>query len=256
MTRLAELQNRFAASVTGDPADVLPLLADDGRRADRFEIHRNNTFASLKSVLEEAFPSVVAVLGETMFQRLSAAFVRNHPPRINHLLDYGAELPDFIRRSEPLSGWPWLGDVAALDWAVNAAYGAEDAETLSPDDLAALPPEQLVEARLPLLPSAMLVRSEWPIHAIWMNPGEATGIRQRGEAVLVVRPGVEVMTLPLDLAAFVFLEALASGHPLGHAAAAGQAADPAFDIQGVLARHLAGGHFARTPISHSEGEQE
>lgn len=255
MTGLAELQSRFAASITGDPSGVLPMLADDGRQSDRFEIHRNNTFASLKSVLEEAFPTVAAVLGQEMFQRLSAAFVRNHPPRINHLLDYGGELPVFIGRSEPLAQWPWLGDAAALDWAVNAAYGAADAEPLAPDDLAALPPEQLVETQLPLLPSAALLRSDWPVHAIWMNPGEAVDVRPRAEAVLVIRPGVEVMALPLDPAEFAFLEALTAGHPLGKAAAAGQAADPGFDIQGVLARHLAGGHFARTPSSHKEGEQ-
>ncbi|WP_416899574.1 MAG: putative DNA-binding domain-containing protein [Minwuia sp.] len=247
MTSLTDLQTRFAAGVTGDASDVLGLAADDGRQADRFEIYRNNTFASLKSVLEDAFPTVAAILGEGLFPRLSAAFVRNLPPRANHLLDYGSELPDFIRRSEPLAHLPWLGDVAELDWAVNAAYGAADAASLTPDNLAGLSPEELVARRLPLLPSAVLIRSDWPVHAIRMNPvvgADPDRIARRAESVLIIRPGAEVVAVPVAPAEHAFLSALHEGQTLGEAAAACQAADPAFDLQGALARHLAGGHFA------------
>ncbi|WP_417518963.1 putative DNA-binding domain-containing protein [Minwuia sp.] len=253
MSRLADMQRRFAEGVSGDAAPVLDLIHDDGRQADRFEIHRNNTFASLKSVLADAFPAVQTVLGEQMFQRLSAAFVRNLPPRMNHLLDYGSELPDFIRRSEPLSAWPFLGDLAALEWAVNAAYGAPDAASLGPDDLAGLPPEELVAQSLPLLPSASLIESEWPVHAVWMAPENTVDIAPRPQHVLVIRPDVDVIAIPLDRPEHVFLTALMSGASLGEAAVASQSADPAFDLQGALARHLAGGHFARTP-NPEEGE--
>lgn len=258
MTALREIQECFASAVTAGGDAALNMLADDGRQADRFEVHRNNTFASLMAVLEDAFPTVAAVLGENLFGRLAAACIRHEPPVMNHLLEYGAGLPDFIRMSEPLSDRPWLGDVAVLDWAVNAAYGAADGEALLPDDLAAIPPEKLADVRLQLKPGAGLVHSDWPIHAIRMNPAVAEGasrLAERRETVLVIRPDLEVIAIPISWAEHVFLSALSAGHALGGAAVAALEADPSFDIQGALARHLAGGHFARTPNPDKEGEE-
>lgn len=258
MTALREIQETFATAVTSGGYDVLHLLADDGRRADRFEVHRNNTFASLMAVLQEAFPTINAVLGEEFFRRMAAAYIRHDPPKENHLLDYGEGLADFIRMSEPLADRPWLGDLAALDWAVNAAHGAPEAATLTPDALAAIPPAQLTDTRLPLKPGTVLVGSDWPIHAIRMNPAVADGssrLAQRSEAVLVIRPELEVIALPVSSSEHDFLSALQKGKTLGEAAVAALENDPAFDIQGALARHLAGGHFARTPNPEEQGEQ-
>lgn len=258
MTTLRDIQDCFASAVTVGGDDVLDLLADDGRQADRFEVHRNNTFASLMAVLQEAFPTVVAVLGEELFRRMAAAYVRHDPPKANHLLDYGEGLAAFIRVSDRLSDRPWLGDVADLDWAVNAAHGVGDAPTMMPDALASIPPEQLMEARLPLKPGAVIIHSEWPIHAIRMNPAVAHGssrLAQRSEAVLVIRPDVEVIAIPVSAAEHIFLSALSEGRTLGAAAVAALEGDPAFDIQGALARHLAGGHFVRTPNPQEQGDK-
>jgi hypothetical protein len=257
MTALRDMQERFASAVTGDDS-VLGFLTDDGRQADRFEVHRNNTFASLIAVLEDVFPTVVAVLGETLFRRLASAYVRHEPPKMNHLLEYGTGLPAFVRMSEPLADRPWLGDVAALDWAVNEAYGAADVDALLPDDLATMAPEQLTETRLPLKPGACLVRSEWPIHAIRMNPAVADGpsrLAERSEAVLVIRPEMDVIAIPVSVGEHVFLNALAAGSTLGEAAVDAMDAEPSFDIQGALARHLASGHFARIPNPEKQGVQ-
>jgi len=256
MTSLADIQRRFAAGVPGDPSDALALFADDGRQAHRFEIHRNNTFASLKSVLEDAFPTVSALLGDTLFQRLSAAFVRSAPPTGHHLLDYGAELVPFIARSEPLQAMPWLADTARLDWAMHTAFSAAEEPAATPDDLAALPPESLPLAIMPLRDSARLLRSDWPVHAIHMNPRTvaADGCAPRAEQVLVIRPDADVIAITLEQAAYRFLLELDAGRPLGEAAMATQEFDPGFDLQGVLAHHLANGHFSKPRIQEPQGE--
>ncbi len=258
MTGLAELQARFVRGVTGSPDDVLPLLLDDSRQADRFEIHRNNTFASLKAVLEDAFPTVARIVGPQLFPQLSAAFVRHAPPAENHLLNFGAGLAEFISLSEPLAHLPFLADTARLDWAINAAYDAADAESLAPDDLTDLPPDGLTELKLPLLPSAEMLGSEWPIHAIWMNPDVVTyeGFGKREQCVLVIRPSVDVIAITLDLVEHRFLLELDEGRTLGEAAVIAQAVDPAFDLQSVLANHLASGHFARAAAPAGQGEQQ
>lgn len=257
MSSLADLQRRFADGVAGDPAAVLPALADDGRQADRFAVYRNNTYASLREVLENAFPTVLAIVGAALFGRLSDAYFRHAPPKANHLLDYGAGLPAFIAMSEPLADWPWLADAARLDWAVADAYGAPEAEPVAPEALGGLAPAALLALRLELHPSAQLLRSEWPVHAIRMNPSiaaEPGALTERSEAALVVRPEAEVLCLPLHPAEHAFLAAIAGGAPLGRAAEASQQADPAFNLQGALARHLAGGLFVRAETNDQEGD--
>lgn len=248
MTRLAELQRVFAEGVLkGDDAALEPLVADDGRQGARLAVYRNNTFASLRSVLADAFPTVLAIVGDELFSRLSAAYVRHEPPTANHLNDYGATFTDFVARSEPLRPWPWLGDVTRLDWAVNAAYDAADAVTLKPTELAGLDATALMACRFRLVPAAVLVASDWPIHAIRMTPEIAVdpgSLEPRAQAVLVQRPEVRVETELLHPAAFAFLAAIAEGLELGEAAARSQAADPAFDLMQALAGYLTDGLFA------------
>lgn len=252
MSGLSTLQGDFARGVLADDRSILGRLADDGRQDERFSVYRNNTFASIRAVLADAFPTVQAIVGEALFARLSGAYVRHEPPAANHLLDYGASLAGFIAVSEPTAPWPWLADVARLDWARNAAYMAADADALSAADLAGMDVAALLDLRPGLIPSAVLLRADWPIHAIWMNPGIAAaagGLQPRSEHVLVARPAMQVETLPLAPAEHAMLVAIAAGHSLGDAAALAQDADPAFDLMGAIARHLAAGLFGRPDTS-------
>ncbi len=250
MSSLADIQARFAAGVLSGSESPLADLADDGRQRARFEVYRNNTHASILEVLADAFPTVQTLLGERLFTRLGTAFIRNAPSRSNHLLDYGADLAGFIAVSEPLADRPWLADVARLDWARNAAYAAADAVPVDPAVLQGLTPEALMELRLALLPSAAVIASDWPVHAIWMNAAAVAtdGVQPRREQVLVARPGMQVETLPLHVAEHALLATLDAGGSLGEAALAAQEADPSFDLMTSFAGHLSGGLFtARVP---------
>lgn len=245
MTALADIQARFAAGVLRGSDRPLADLEDDGRQAARFEVYRNNTYASILEVLAGAFPTVRTLLGDGLFTRLVTAFVRNAPSRANHLLDYGAELPDFIALSEPLAAQPWLQDVARLDWARDAAYVAANAAPVDPALLQGLTPDALMDLRLTLIPSATVLASDWPIHAIWMNAESfrADAVPQRSEHVLVARPAMQVETIPLHLAEHALLVTLRDGGTLGEAAMAAQETDPSFDLMTAFAGHLSGGLF-------------
>lgn len=252
MSRLAEIQGRFADGVLRGGDGILGDLEDDGRQASRFEVYRNNTYASILAVLADAFPTVQALLGEALFTRLGTAFIRNAPSHANHLLDYGAELPDFIARSEPLADRPWLVDVARLDWARNAAYGAADAVPMTADALQGLAADRLLALRPALIPSATLLASDWPVHAIWMQPEALRDgpVQPRGQAVLVARPAMQVETSLLHPAELALLQTLRDGGSLGDAAIAAQQTDPAFDLMTAFAGHLAGGIFTHRNQDH------
>lgn len=247
MSRLADIQGRFADGVLRGSDGILADLEDDGRQAPRFEVYRNNTHASILAVLADAFPTLQALLGEALFTRLGTAFIRNAPSCANHLLDYGAALPDFIARSETLADRPWLVDAARLDWARNAAYGAADAVPMTAATLQELAADQLLALRPQLIPSAAVLASDWPVHAIWMQPETLRDgpVSRRSEAVLVARSGMQVETSLLHPAELALLVTLRDGGTLGDAALAAQQADPAFDLMTAFAGHLSAGIFTQ-----------
>ncbi|MDF1733669.1 MAG: DNA-binding domain-containing protein [Minwuia sp.] len=245
MSTLLEIQSRFAAGVFQGSEEILADLLDDGRQAARFAVYRNNTHASILEVLADAFPTVKRLLGARLFTRLVTAFIHHAPSRANHLLDYGAELPDFIALSEALAEQPWLPDVARLDWARNAAYGAAEATATDAGALQGLTAEALMALRPELIPSATLLTSDWPIHAIWMTADAASDgtVARRPEAVLVARPAMQVQTSLLHPAEHALLLTLQGGGTLGEAAVAAQQTDPAFDLMTAFAGHLSAGIF-------------
>ncbi|MCP5978298.1 hypothetical protein NL364_27820, partial [Klebsiella pneumoniae] len=87
---------------------------------------------------------------------------------------------------------------------------------------AALPPDALGDLRLALHPAVALIRSVHPIADIMAAAtGAAAGVEDwTPQALLVDRPGFDVVTRPIACGTATFLAALGAGHPLGAAAAA------------------------------------
>jgi hypothetical protein len=247
---LLELQRRLGASLLEDfktPPPAGLIAGDTSRAAARFMVHRGNVLESLVGALGHTYPAIRALAGEHNFRALAGAFVRTRPPRRPELLRYGEGFADFAAgHAAALSDFPFLPDLARLEWAVHDAYFAPDAPALAGEMLAAIAPERLPALRLALHPAARLVRSEsHPIHAIW-SAAAAGGalpdpLPERGEAVLVVRLSGPVEAHRLDAGEADFLGAVAAGAPLEKAAAEALAAAPGFDLAAALAAALTRG---------------
>ena len=215
----------------------------------RLAIYRNNTLASLRSVLERAFPATRRLLGAERFARIALAFIRSAPPDRPQLVAYGAGFAGFLERR--IGVVAPVADVARLEWAREEAYYAADAAPLAPEAVAGIPTERYPELRFRLHPTVRLVRSAGPVYTLWQaaragataEPWTAAA-DERPEQVLVTRPRMTVVTRPIGVADLVLLEALGAGLALAEAAARAQPAEPAFDLQAALALHLAGGTFA------------
>lgn len=206
--------------------------------ARRFDVYRNNVAHSLSRALAARFPVVERVVGAEFFAAMAPVFLKNGLPQSPLLLEWGKDFPSFLARFPPLSGLPWLADVARLELARGAAYHAADA--------APLPPEALMQAasaagaaRLALHPSVTVLPSRWAVVTAWaMNQPGATPaplpaaqpevaliLRDRRDAVVVEAIG------PGDHA---FVAALQRGETLVQAAAAGQVAAPGHEPAGIL----------------------
>ena len=249
MPSLPELQGAFAAALLApDGAPPEGVVGPDGNPAPRrFAVYRNNVGAALANTVALAFPAVGRIVGEAFFKAMAHAYVRAEPPRSAVLLDYGATFPDFIAGFAPAASLPYLSDVARLEWAWREAYHARDAAPLDPGALGTVPEAEIGAVRFVLHPALRLVRSRFPVLAIWRMNTADTEVGavdfSVAEDALIVRPGAEVEVRHVPPGGAAFLAALGAGRTLMDAAATAQAADGRFDLAGNLAGLLGAGAF-------------
>lgn len=229
-----------------DPARPVPEGLQDGRgnpAGRRFDVYRNNVTASLVAALEVGFPAIAKLLGPQNFTTAARLYVQGHPPESQLMMHYGTAFPAFLEAAAPLAHLGYLGDVARLELALRRAYHAADAAPLAPETLGAIPPEDLTEARLTLAPAVELLRSRWPVYAIWafnMIP-DSPKPQAVAQDVLITRPAFDPVAQPLPPGGAAFVAALMTGQTLGAAHDAGLAGDDSFDPTETLGLLIAGG---------------
>ena len=211
----------------------------------RLNIHRNTMLGTLVNALRLSFPAVHALVGTDFFDGAAQVFVHERPARSADLNAYGAEFADFLQRFEPAATLAYLSDVARLEWAVNRALHAPDARPLNLSSLAAMAPVDHDRVCFVAHPSISLLRSRYPVDAIWRAVLEHDDAAMAaidlgdGPAHLLVQrlaDGVDVTRLGED--AWRFAAALLGGRPLHETLSAAQGLDgPA-----LLAEHLVAGH--------------
>lgn len=260
MSQLADLQRRFADALS-DPQAGVPdgIIGPTGAAAPkRFNVYRNNVIVSLSEALAVTYPAVARLLGEEYFRALAPVFVRAHPPTSPVLMFYGEVFAEFLASFEPLADYPYLSDVARIEWAWLQAYHAADADPLAPEALAGIAPEALSDTRFVPHPAAAVLRSAHPSLTIFKINRDANCDDDAGntnslagnagpEDTLVTRPELDVEVRRLPAGGAAFLDALVAGASLGEAAGlaeeATRAADQTFDLSVNIRGMLEAGAF-------------
>lgn len=212
------------------------LLDPHGRPAGkRFDVYRNNVVVSLIDAMQTAFPVVYKLLGESFFKAMAGIYVRAHPPKSPLLMFYGEDFPAFLESFKPVGHLPYLADVARLELLRRHSYHSADVAPISPEELVALSPDDLMIAKLTLVPSTYILASDYPILSIWnMNMAEdAPKPETAGQIVLVTRPHLDVEMTVLDAPTHAFLSDL-GGNPLGAAYDAGIQISKDFDLSQAI----------------------
>ena len=222
-------------------ARCLPrLVGPEGQPATRrFAIYRNNVAVSLTEALQAAFPVVQKLVGEAFFTAMAGEFLRGHPPQGRIMMLYGDAFPGFLASFPPVAHLAYLPDVARLEQAMRESYHAADASPIAPETLSSIDEGVLLGSRLTLAPAVRLIRSLWPIHAIWRaNTQGGPPVQPAAEDVLLLRPDFDPTPHLLPTGGAEFIAALLAGAPL---AGALSAAGPDLDLPAVLTLLLNGG---------------
>jgi hypothetical protein len=221
---LARLQADFASALAGadDRALAGHLVGEAHATGPQIAVYREAVRATATKALRAAFPVVVRLAGDAWFDEAARIFSGEHPSTSGDLNRHGACFPGFLSRYLHAASLPWLSDVARLEWAWHEALLAAEAGPLDLAALAAVPAAELDAVRFRLHPAARLVRSRWPILAIWeANQAGRDGTPSRDEGcddVLVWREGGRVRIAPLEGAECALVEEIAGGAALSQLA--------------------------------------
>jgi hypothetical protein len=188
----AKWQTELLHAIT-DPQQSL-----QGISSAALDVYRNNYRASLINTLTATYPVIQALVGEEFFTGLVRMYLKQHASQSGNLHHYGQEFGSFLEHFGPAQEFPYLGDVARLEWRVHTARYALDAEPMNPAEFANVAPDNWPHLRLHFAPAVALVRSRWPIASIWQmhQPGAPADwqidLDSGGEAALISRPGNQV----------------------------------------------------------------
>lgn len=187
MLNYGNVLDDFAAALIDDAHVPAGVTAETRARVD---VYRNNVRLNRIAALTDAFANVAMLVGDEYFRALARAYVMATPATSANLHEDGATLPAFIRGFAPAAGLPYLADVAEVDWLMQRAYYADDAEPVDRTVLAELGAERFAAASLRLAPSVSVARSSgWPIADILaMHAGAATArLDAGGQSILIWR---------------------------------------------------------------------
>jgi hypothetical protein len=125
---LRELQRDFAATASRGrrrPRRRSPRFRTR-RAVERMCVYRRALFANYRNALAATYPVVKRLVGAPFFDAAVDAFVDAHPATSGDLNLYGDTFGAFLSVYPPAASLPYLGDVAALEWAQDEANRAAD----------------------------------------------------------------------------------------------------------------------------------
>ncbi|PWF48844.1 MNIO family bufferin maturase [Massilia glaciei] len=242
---LATGQQAFATALftpgAEGPARAQFKGAGDG---ERLALYRGNLSGTWDKSLTAAFPVLRKLVGEEFFSALSRAYGMAMPSVDADLNRFGDTFAQFLDGFEHVADYPYLPDMARLEWALHRAHFGADAEGIALDAFAGLSPAQAGSARLRLHPAACLLASRWDCVALWQAHQGEGGVEFPDEIetpclAVVARPRWRPELVALGAAAHAALSQLAAGARFDDALDAAFALDEQFDVAANLQQWIA-----------------
>ena len=193
------------------------------RAVDRLRIYRDGYPARIADAVTEAYPAIARLLGEEEFGALAHRYAASVPLTSYNLNDAGAPMAEFLRGDPVASEWPFLPDLAALEWRVALAFHAAERSPLDPRTLA-WSMEEWAGAVLHFQPSVAVVSSPWPILVLWAAEEapdrlKNLDVHRRPNDIIIRRVGLVVRCEPVSPPEALALRLLLEGHCLAETTA-------------------------------------
>jgi hypothetical protein len=266
---LRSIEEWFVSAITAPhagerlDADASRLLTGGPKldAAERLAIYRFGYRARLVECLADDYPALKFALGDDAFESLCLEYIERHPSAAPSLNFFGRHMARFCREeAAPFERREFAADLASLEWALVEVLHARVADRLSAEELAAIPVERWVEARLPPGGAVRLLRFDYPVNAFFQafkleNAPSPEGFTRNPSATAVYRTDMTLWRMDLTPAMAALLESLFAGRALGTALetlevglTAEDAAEAERNVMAWFREWVAAGFFARVDL--------
>jgi hypothetical protein len=131
MSALRDIQAAFIHDAyTGEQTSAVYLNKYNLNSPERLDIYYNSTLLGLTDILTATYPVLQKIVGESFFRTVARFYIETNSQITGNRHTYGGELTSFLRSYEPAASWPYLPDIAAIEWAYFQASIADDAPAL------------------------------------------------------------------------------------------------------------------------------
>lgn len=132
------------------------------------DAYRNNTRQGRIRALQVTFPVVEQLLGNAAFAAYAGDYVTRYPAGAADLDTFGDQFADFLRDCQSLQELPYVAEMAAFEWCVQAARFAPLEVALSGEVLMQSDEQQLETLRVSTPRSLQQLKCEHNIHDLWL----------------------------------------------------------------------------------------
>lgn len=167
--KLKDFQDRFQRAILDRDDAILKDIPDGPRetKANLLGIYRDGYVLRLIEVVGNDHEQLRSYLGEERFSDMCRIYIAECPSHHPNARWFAHRLPEFLRSHAGYSREPVLGDLAALERALNDAFDGVDAPALALGDLLALPPEDWAGLGFAAHPTALCIDVLTNAAAIW-----------------------------------------------------------------------------------------
>ncbi|HEX8621794.1 MAG TPA: DNA-binding domain-containing protein [Allosphingosinicella sp.] len=242
---LADLQEWMLGAIvagTAEPETVRGRIEGNDRLGPegRFAIYAGGYRSRLIESLQNEYPALRLLVGDTVFELFARGYIAANPPRHFSLYDYGARFADHLEATRPAGGGPFAGLPAAVARLERARAEVQRAEGIERRDRSWLTAEAalLPGLRLRLPDSVRLLGLDFDLLPLIEASEDGGGavVPEPGESLIaVVRSGYRVRQLPLEPWRHAWLEALGADGADVYGAAAAAASSSGREAGALLA---------------------
>lgn len=209
---------------------------------------------SLAATLSREFPATAFLLGKEMM----AEVAKNYAAPVNAQDNPLSDFPFYLRRLSALRDYPYVADIAALEYAAQRATLSPVLPALTPQDLEAI--KDPLNMQLYVQPHVHLLRAGWPVDKLWAD------IQSQGSALssITLAPQESFIVVyrarngdgdddgaaiwPVGECGYALLENLQLNPAFAFAAEAALRAQADGRLDLAMAESVARGLFARKPL--------
>ena len=148
----------------------------------RLGIYADGYRLRIIEALASAYPILKAWLGDDLFDKTARSYIDQHPSTYRNMRWVGDVMCEHLTKTLPKH--PIAAEIAQFEWALSLAFDAEDAPTLTLQNLAKIPPEKWGDLRFKFHPAVQLFSQKYNVLLVWQalnsdeTPPKATQINE------------------------------------------------------------------------------